>query len=201
MEKTAAERPAVVEKAQEKTEAKAEAKVDAKADSQASTPSPPTAKSRRAKSDVKSAESPADADQRRQAGRAARKGKDQGRTAVAHPARDIAPAPVVAAANPVAPVETAVAPDERRDANDLARAAIERLRVNGEGSPRAPEVARAPDAPKIADAPEGGCAEANARLRRRFGRCRRRSWSRPLQSPASPMVRLRRSEAALRGQC
>jgi hypothetical protein len=48
----------------------------------------------------------------------------------------------------------APAQEERRDANDLARAAIERLRVNGEGSPRAPEVARIPDAPKAPDAPK-----------------------------------------------
>ena len=47
------------------------------------------------------------------------------------------------------PVETAAAPDERRDANDLARAAIERLRANGEASPRAAETARAPEAPKV----------------------------------------------------
>jgi hypothetical protein len=57
------------------------------------------------------------------------------------------------AAAPAAPVETAVAPDERRDANDLARAAIERLRANGETSPRAPETARVPEAPKVANAP------------------------------------------------
>jgi hypothetical protein len=44
------------------------------------------------------------------------------------------------------------APEERRDANDLARAAIERLRANGETSPRAPE-ARAPETPKVANAP------------------------------------------------
>jgi hypothetical protein len=40
-------------------------------------------------------------------------------------------------------------PDDRRDANDLARAAIERLRVNPDGSPRAPEVARIPESPRI----------------------------------------------------
>jgi hypothetical protein len=61
-------------------------------------------------------------------------------------------APAVAVA-PAAPVETAVAPEERRDANDLARAAIERLRANGETSPRAPETARAHEAPKVANAP------------------------------------------------
>jgi hypothetical protein len=49
--------------------------------------------------------------------------------------------------------------EERRDANDLARAAIERLRSNGESvkrapeAPRAPEVARAPEMPHIPAAP------------------------------------------------
>jgi hypothetical protein len=78
-------------------------------------------------------------------------------------------APVVAAApaTPVvaaAPVETAVAPDERRDANDLARAAIERLRANGEASPRAAETVRAPapEAPRAANAPAVVSAPAAA---------------------------------------
>jgi hypothetical protein len=64
--------------------------------------------------------------------------------------------PVVAAPNsaPSAPpVEAAIAPEERRDANDLARAAIERLRGTGDGSPRAQESARIPDAPRVPDLP------------------------------------------------
>jgi hypothetical protein len=63
-------------------------------------------------------------------------------------------APVVAAAGtvPAPPVEAAIVPEERRDANDLARAAIERLRGN-DGSPRAQEAARIPDAPRLQDAP------------------------------------------------
>ena len=145
MEKTAAERPAVVEKAQEKTEAKADAK---SAD----------AKSADAKSDVKSAESPADADQRRQP--AAPREKEKIRVILPSPIQPVnsPAAPVVAAApaTPVvaaAPVETAVAPEERRDANDLARAAIERLRANSETSPRAPETARAHEAPRAVNAP------------------------------------------------
>ena len=44
-------------------------------------------------------------------------------------------------------------PDERRDANDLARAAIERLRGTTEGSPRAQEAARTADTPRVAPAP------------------------------------------------
>jgi len=54
---------------------------------------------------------------------------------------------------PAAPVEATVAPEERRDANDLARAAIERLRANGETSPRTPETARAHEAPRVTNAP------------------------------------------------
>jgi hypothetical protein len=156
MEKTAAERPAVVEKAQEKAEAKADAKADAKPDTKS-----PDTKSADAKSDVKSAESAADADQRRQA--AAPREKEKIRVILPSPIQPVnspaapvvaAPpaAPVVAAA-PAAPVETAVAPDERRDANDLARAAIERLRANSETPPRAPETARAHEAPKAVNAP------------------------------------------------
>jgi hypothetical protein len=66
--------------------------------------------------------------------------------------------PVVAAApNPVPPAEAAApatSVDEHRDANELARAAIERLRgLTADTSPRAPEVARAPDAARIPDAP------------------------------------------------
>ena len=161
MEKTAAERPAVAEKAQEKSEAKTEAKTEAKADAKpdpkpADTKSADT-KSADTKSDVKSAESPADAaggpaDQRRQA--AAPREKEKIRVILASPVQAVnSPAAPVAAVAPAAPVETAVAPDERRDANDLARAAIERLRANGETSPRAPETARAPEAPRVANAP------------------------------------------------
>ena len=63
------------------------------------------------------------------------------------------PAPAVEAA--VAPA--AVTPDEHRDANDLARAAIERLRNdNAQRAPepaRAPELARNPETPRLATAP------------------------------------------------
>ena len=64
-------------------------------------------------------------------------------------------APVVAApatAPPAPPVETAIAPEEHRDANELARAAIERLRGAGDGLPRAQDAARIPDAPRVPDA-------------------------------------------------
>jgi hypothetical protein len=66
------------------------------------------------------------------------------------------PAPAPAAA----PVEAAVIPEEKRDANDLARAAIERLRGTNEASPRVQEAVRipeaqqqAPEAPHVASAP------------------------------------------------
>jgi hypothetical protein len=70
----------------------------------------------------------------------------------------LAPAPVapVAPAAPpaaTAPVEATVAPEERRDANDLARAAIERLRGSGDSAPRPQEAARIQEAPRAADAP------------------------------------------------
>lgn len=71
------------------------------------------------------------------------------RTVPAAPAPAVVP--VISVPNP-APAEATSAPDERRDANDLARAAIERLRGTGEGSPRAQEAARAPDATRIPDA-------------------------------------------------
>jgi hypothetical protein len=62
-------------------------------------------------------------------------------------------APVVTTPNPAPPVETAAVPEERRDANDLARAAIERLRGNGEAAPRVQEAARAPEANRAVTPP------------------------------------------------
>ena len=65
--------------------------------------------------------------------------------------------PVVATPNVVAAptpsVEAATPAEEHRDANDLARAAIERLRGMTDSSPHAQEAARAADAPRIPDAP------------------------------------------------
>jgi hypothetical protein len=58
--------------------------------------------------------------------------------------------PAVTAPNTAPPVEAAIAPD--RDANDLARAAIERLRGTPDSSPRASEV-RLPDPPRVVAAP------------------------------------------------
>jgi len=80
-----------------------------------------------------------------------------------------APAPVqtpAPAAAPTPPVEAAVAPEEKRDANDLARAAIERLRGTPEASPRVqeavriPETSRVPEAPRAPEAPHVASAPA-----------------------------------------
>jgi hypothetical protein len=49
-------------------------------------------------------------------------------------------------------VEPTVAPEEHRDANELARAAIERLRGSNDGSSRAQEASRIPDPPRVPDA-------------------------------------------------
>lgn len=63
------------------------------------------------------------------------------------------PAPVMVSAPPqIAPAEAARAHGERRDANDLARAAIDRLRGSNDGSPRPQEAARAQDAARVQEA-------------------------------------------------
>jgi hypothetical protein len=131
-EKTAAERPTVVEKAEAKSDIKADTKADAKpADAPAETASIP-AEPRPV--------------------RAAPREKEKIRVVLPSPVQPVTSA--VAAAPPSAPVaapvvETTSVPNDRRDANDLARAAIERLRVNNEGSPRAPEMARTPESQRI----------------------------------------------------
>jgi hypothetical protein len=70
--------------------------------------------------------------------------------------------PVVATPNVVAaptpPVEAATPAEERRDANDLARAAIERLRGITDSSPRVQEAARAADTPRSPDTPRAASA-------------------------------------------
>jgi hypothetical protein len=68
----------------------------------------------------------------------------------------VTPAPVqqpAAAPAPVAPAEAAAAPEEHRDANDLARAAIERLRGITDSVSRSPETARAAESPRAPEAP------------------------------------------------
>ncbi len=67
--------------------------------------------------------------------------------------------PVQTPASASAPVEAAAVPEEKRDANDLARAAIERLRGTNDASPRVqeavriPEARQAPEAPHVASVP------------------------------------------------
>jgi hypothetical protein len=79
--------------------------------------------------------------------------------AVAKAVQTPAPAPAPAAA-PAAPVEAAVAPEDKRDANDLARAAIERLRGTNEASPRVQEAVRIPEPRQGPEAPQPHVASA-----------------------------------------
>jgi hypothetical protein len=64
----------------------------------------------------------------------------------------VTPAPIVAAPSTVPPpAETAAASSEdHRDANELARQAIERLRANGDAASRAPEAPRVQEVPREA---------------------------------------------------
>jgi hypothetical protein len=78
--------------------------------------------------------------------------------AVAKAVQTPAPAPAAASAPPA--VEATVAPEEKRDANDLARAAIERLRGSNEASPRVQEAARIPEARQAPEAPHVASAPA-----------------------------------------
>ncbi len=100
----------------------------------------------------KSADKPAEtasvpAETRRHAPAPREREKVIAKSVVAPVAPAVAAAPVVAA--PAAPAaEAAAAPEERRDANELARAAIERLR--GDGAPRPQETARVTEAPRNA---------------------------------------------------
>jgi hypothetical protein len=133
LEKTAAEKPAMAEKPAEKAADK-----------------PAVAE----KSSEKSAEKPAETasipvETRRHQPAPREKAIARSVPAPVQPAV----APVIAAPNAAPPVEAAIAPEEHRDANDLARAAIERLRGASEGSPRAQEAARVPDTPRVASAP------------------------------------------------
>jgi hypothetical protein len=76
------------------------------------------------------------------------------------PAQPIVPVvePVVAAPNTAPAVEAAIAPD--RDANDLARAAIERLRATPDGSRGSESSVRLPEPPHVVAAPAAPMAPA-----------------------------------------
>jgi hypothetical protein len=136
LERSASEKAVVTEKPQEKADVKADVKSqDAKSQ------------------DAKPTDTPAEtasipADQRRHA--PAPREKTAVRVVLPSPVQPITPAvaPAAVTPNPAAPVEAAVAPDEHRDANDLARAAIERLRGNNDNAPRTQQAARTPDAPR-----------------------------------------------------
>ena len=73
--------------------------------------------------------------------------------------REKAVAKAVQTPAPAIPPVEAAAPEEKRDANDLARAAIERLRGTNDASPhvqeavRVPEARQTPEAPHVASAP------------------------------------------------
>jgi hypothetical protein len=71
--------------------------------------------------------------------------------AVAKAVQTPASAPAAAPSSP--PVDAAAAPEEKRDANDLARAAIERLRGTSEASPRVQEAVRIPEAHQAPETP------------------------------------------------
>jgi hypothetical protein len=124
IEKTAAEKPAAVEKPAEKSADKPAETVSVPVDTRRQQPAP------REKTVARSAPAPA---------------------APSTPA--LTAAPVVAAPNATPAVEAATPAEEHRDVNDLARAAIERLRGAGNASPRTQEAARVPDAPRVATAP------------------------------------------------
>jgi hypothetical protein len=130
LERSASEKAVVTEKPQEKSQEKSDAKsTDAKP---SDTP-------------VETASIPAEPRRHTPAPR------EKVRVVLPSPVQPSAAAPVTAVPAPAPPVEAAVAPEERRDANDLARAAIERLRGNGESSPRPQEAARTPEAPRTTE--------------------------------------------------
>jgi hypothetical protein len=58
------------------------------------------------------------------------------------------------------PVEAAAVPEDKRDATDLARAAIERLRGANDASPRVQEAVRIPETPRATEAPHVASAPA-----------------------------------------
>jgi hypothetical protein len=88
------------------------------------------------------------ADSRRRAPAMREREKASTKPVAAPAAPSVAAAPVVAAP---AAAEAATAPEEHHDANEMARAAIERLR--GEGLSRPQEAARTAETPRIVSAP------------------------------------------------
>ena len=68
--------------------------------------------------------------------------------------KPVARAAQTAPVAPVIPVEAAAVAEEKRDAADLARAAIERLRSSPEARPHVQEAARVPETPRVSEAPK-----------------------------------------------
>jgi hypothetical protein len=120
MERSASEKAAVVEKPHEKAERSTDSKP---ADAPSETASGP-------------------AEPRRHQSSPREKAVAKSTPSAVQPAA--APA-VAATANPPSQPEAVVAPEERREANDLARVVIERLRGTGDGAQRPQEMARAPE--------------------------------------------------------
>jgi hypothetical protein len=143
IEKTAAERPAAAEKPQEKPQEKLQEKLQEK----------PQEKSVEKPADKPAETASIPVEPRRHQPPPREKAIARAVPAPVTPsAPPVVAAPIVAAPT-TAPVEAVVAPEERRDANDLARAAIERLRGSGDASPRPQEAARIPETPRVPDAP------------------------------------------------
>ena len=148
LEKTAAEKPAVAEKPQEKSQEKSQER------------SQERSQEKSAEKPVETASIPVDA-RRHQPG-PREKAVAKATPAPVAPPMPAAVAPVIAAPNTAPPVEMATPVEEHRDANELARAAIERLRGASDGSPRPQESARVPDAPRVASAPSVAVPLASA---------------------------------------
>jgi len=134
-EKTAAEKPAAAEKPQDRQDKSVEKSVEPSAEKSA---------------DAKPTEAPAETasipvEPRRHA--PAPREKTAVRVVLPSLVQP-AVAPVAVTPNPAPPVEAAIVPEERRDANDLARAAIERLRGSNEASSRPQQAVRTPDTPR-----------------------------------------------------
>jgi hypothetical protein len=129
LERSASEKAVVTEKPQEKPDVKPDTK---------------SADARPTDTPAETASIPADPRRHTPAPRE----KTAVRVVLPSPVQPITPAvaPVAVTPNPAPPVEAAVAPE--RDANDLARAAIERLRGSNDNAPRAQQAARTPDAPR-----------------------------------------------------
>jgi hypothetical protein len=137
---------AIFEKSSEKVQEKAREKAEDKQVEKA-------AEKRAEKAVEKSAEKPAVAEKTPEPEtETASISADTRRRASAPHEKPLRVIPLTAAAQPAAPVtapatlEAAVTPDDHRDANDLARAAIERLRGGSETAPRVQETVRLPEA-------------------------------------------------------